>query len=321
MLHDVLLLAFSLVLVGKGGELFVDSSVRIGQALHVPRFVIGGTLVSLATTTPELVVSVLASALGDSGIALGNAVGSFICNIGLIIGTVAVMVPVVVDRRLFAKRATWMTAGAVLVIAFSWDRALDRLLAATLLALAVVYLFWDYREIRASHARGRAADEGRTDTTGLARALALFALGAALIIFGSRILVGSGQSLAVALGVPSIIIGLTVVAVGTSLPEFVTGVTAARRGVPELSLGNIIGANVLNLLFIIGVSGSVRTLTLSGFTQWYSYPWMLAFAATVIFIVHRWGAVRRRGGIVLLLLYVAYVTGLVALPPLLGIEG
>lgn len=321
MWYDAAFMLAGLLLVAKGGDFFVDSSVVIGRALHVPRFVIGGTLVSMATTTPELVVSVLASTVGDSGIALGNAVGSVICNIGLIVGTVAMMVPVTVDRRDFTERAVWMSVGAVLVILFSWDRLLDRSLSALLLALAGVYVYWDYREIRKRHARGQGERVEPVDTAQLKRAVALFALGGTLILFGSRLLVTSGQGLAEALGVPSIIIGLTLVAVGTSLPEFVTGVTAARKGIPDLSLGNIIGANVLNLLGIVGTSGTIHALTVSGFTQWYSYPWMLVICGAVIVMVRRHGVVRRRGGLALLTLYALYVAGLVLLPPLLGIEG
>ena len=143
MLYDVILIVIGLGLVAKGGDLFVDSSISIGHALRVPRFVIGGTLVSLATTTPELVVSAMASSVGDSGIALGNAIGSCICNIGLIIGTVALLTPVEVEKRGFANRAAWMVAAAVLVVLFTWDRTLSRPLALVLLALAVAYLAWD----------------------------------------------------------------------------------------------------------------------------------------------------------------------------------
>jgi len=320
-LFDVGWMALGLVLVGKGGDLFVDSSVEISRALHIPRFVIGGTLVSLATTVPELVVSVLASSIGESGIALGNAVGSVICNIGLIVGLVATLVPVSVDRRLFAERAAWMSLGALLVIVFSWDRELSRAQSATLLMLAAVYVGWDYREIRRRQARRTDTADAESGPALVGSALARFGLGAALIVFGSRMLVTSSQSLAAALAVPSVIIGLTVVAVGTSLPELVTGLTAVRRGVPELSLGNIVGANVLNLLWIIGTSGTIHPLSLSGFTQWYSYPWMLVICGTIIVMVRRAGAVRRHDGVALLVLYIVYVVGLTMLPSLLGIDG
>ncbi|MCY4510468.1 MAG: hypothetical protein OXG35_26450 [Acidobacteria bacterium] len=110
MLYDIVLIVLGLGLVAKGGDLFVDSSIYIGQALRIPRFVIGGTLVSLATTTPELVVSAMASSVGDTGIALGNAVGSCICNIGLIVGTVSLLTPVEVEKRDFVRRAAWMVS-------------------------------------------------------------------------------------------------------------------------------------------------------------------------------------------------------------------
>ena len=312
MLYDIVLIVIGLGLVARGGDLFVDSSIQIGQALRVPRFVIGGTLVSLATTTPELVVSAMASSVGDSGIALGNAVGSCICNIGLIVGTVALLTPVEMDTRDFVKRAVWMVSAAVLVVAFTWDRTLSRSLAAVLMALSFAYLAWDYLGVRRQ--RAGAVEGAPPDTSGLTRPVALFALGAALIVVGSRLLVVSGQSLAAALGVPSIIIGLSVVAIGTSLPELVTGVSAARKGVPDLALGNIVGANVLNLSLIVGLSGTINPLTLDLFTQVYSYGWLAVFFSTLIGMVVRTGHFRRRGGMLLLGLYSVYVAGLVVAP-------
>ena len=314
MLYDVVLIVLGLGLVAKGGDLFVDSSICIGQALRIPRFVIGGTLVSLATTTPELVVSALASRVGDTGIALGNAVGSCICNVGLIVGTVSLLTPVEVEKRDFVPRAAWMVSAAVLVAAFTWDRTLSRPFAAVLLALAFAYLAWDYLGIR--RRRAASADDPPPETSGLPKAVFLFAAGAALIVAGSRLLVDSGQSLAAALGVPSVIIGLSVVAIGTSLPELVTGVSAARKGVPDLSLGNIIGANVLNLYLIVGLSGAINPLTLDVFTQVYSYGWLGVFFAAVLGLTARTGRFHRRGGLLLLGLYAVYVTGLVAAPML-----
>ena len=134
-------------------------------------------------------------------------------------------------------------------------------------------------------------------------------------MLGSRLLVDSGGALAAALGVPSIIIGLSVVAIGTSLPELVTGVSAAFKGVPDLSLGNIIGANILNLFLIIGLSGTINPLTLDRFTQFYSYGWLAVFVAAFIGLATT-GPFHRRGGLLLLGLYVVYVAGLVIVPML-----
>ena len=313
MSYDIALILVGLALLAKGGDLFVHSSIYIGKAFGIRRFIIGGTLVSLATTTPELVVSALASSAGDSGIALGNAVGSCICNVGLIVGTLALLTPVEVKRRDFIRRVAWMVSAAVLVVVFTWDRTLSRPLAAVLMALAFVYLGWDYLNIR-RHWAESTEEATPADRSGLNKEIGMFALGAGLILIGSNFLVTSGQSLAAALGVPSIIIGLSVVALGTSLPELVTGISAARKGVPDLSLGNIIGANVLNLYLIVGLSGTIHPLALDAFTQFYSFGWLAVFFAAIIALAARTGRFHRTGGLVLLGLYVIYIAGLVIMP-------
>ncbi len=313
---DIVLIAVGLACIARGGDLFVDSSVHIGRSLHIPRFVIGGTLVSLATTTPELVVSATASAIGDSGIALGNAIGSCICNIGLIVGTVAIITAVTVDQRDFANRAAWMLGAAVLVIAFSWDRELGRPLGMVLVTLALAYLLWDYRTIRRIRAERRPPATEVDDDGSLTRSVGAFVFGAALIIVGSQFLVTSGQSVAAALGIPSAIIGFSVIAIGTSLPELVTGVAAARKGVADLSLGNIVGANILNLFLIVGLSATIQPLTLDPFMQWYAFPWLAIFFGAIIFLFRRNGVVDSRAGVGLIVLYVLYLVGIVGLPAL-----
>ncbi len=317
MLYDILLIAVGFALVAKGGDLFVDSSIFIGRALRIPRFVIGGTLVSLATTAPELVVSVTAASMGDSGIALGNAVGSCICNIGLIVGLVAIIMPVEVDRPDFIRRAAWMAGGGVLVVAFSWDGSMERMYGLLLLAGAVAYLAWDLAGILRSRRQSASEAEDPDAAEGLGAAVGWFAVGGVCVIVGSRLLVTSGQGLAAALGVPSAIIGFSVIAIGTSVPELVTGVTAARKGVPDLSLGNILGANVLNLLLVVGLSGTIQPLQLDAFSQLYGFPWLGIFFVAVIGAVLRFGVLRRAAGIALLLLYALYVIGLVSLPVLI----
>ncbi len=316
MFTDILLIAVGFALVAKGGDLFVDSSIQIGRALRIPRFVIGGTLVSLATTAPELVVSATASWMGDSGIALGNAVGSCICNIGLIVGMVALIMPVEVDRADFMRRAAWMVAGGVLVVAFSWDRSMERVYGVLLLAGAAAYLIWDLAGVL--RARRRAGpDTGDAEAAeGLGAAVGWFAVGGVLVLLGSRLLVTSGQDLATALGVPSAIIGFSIIAIGTSVPELVTGVTAARKGVPDLSLGNIVGANVLNLFLIVGLSGTIQPLALDPFSQRYGFPWLGIFFLAIVGAVLRFGLVRRGAGTALLILYGLYAVGLVSLPAL-----
>ena len=312
MLYDIGLLAVGFVLVAAGGHLFVDSAIHISRALRVSRMVIGGTMVSFATTIPELVVSATASSMGDSGIALGNAVGSVIANIGLIIGTVALVTRVSVDREAYITRSVWMCGAAVLVILFSWNGAISRPFAAVLFVLSLAYFYDDYRRAR-TH-RSHVAPEDEVEPAADARTSRsawLFVLGAVLIIVGSQLLVTSGIGLATALGVSSVVIGLSVVAIGTSLPELVTGVSSALKGVPDLSIGNILGANLLNLTMIVGLSGVIHPLTVESFTQRYSYSWLVFFILLIVVMLGRTGALGRRGGFALLSLYLVYVTGLV----------
>ncbi|MDH3443633.1 MAG: calcium/sodium antiporter [Deltaproteobacteria bacterium] len=319
-IYDIVLLVIGLLLVCKGGDYFVDSSVDIARALGIPRIVIGGTIVSIATTTPELTVSAMASWMGDSGIAIGNAVGSAIANIGLIVGCVACITPVSVDEGDFRRRSYWMIVSAILVVVFSWTRYLNPLLGAVLLLISAAYLFVDYWNIRQRKLNRTEGETQDPETERVStKSIVMFAIGIAMVIFGSRLLVTSGVSLATALGIPSVIIGLSIVAVGTSLPELVTGVTAARKGVPDLSIGNIVGANVLNLALIIGASSLIHPLSLSYFTQWYSFPWLFIFVTAMVLMFRGGNLVGKKGGVALLILYALYILGLVVIPSVMDI--
>ncbi len=317
---DILVLFVGLALVCKGGDYFVDSSVEIARALGISRIVIGGTIVSIATTTPELTVSAMASWMGDSGIALGNAVGSAIANIGLIVGCVACITTVSVDPDDFRRRSYWMIASMVLVIIFTWTRRLSPIFGAVLLLISLAYLCVDYWNIRQRKTNQIEVTVEAPETPhDLTKSIFLFLVGITMVILGSRMLVTSGVSIATALGIPSVIIGLSIVAVGTSLPELVTGITAARKGVPDLSIGNIVGANVLNLALIVGVSGMIHPLTLTRFTQLYSFPWLIIFVGAMIWMFRAENLVGKKGGVALLVLYGVYILGLVMIPILIEI--
>lgn len=311
-LLNIFLLALGLILVIKGGSLFVDSSVQIAEGLDIPRIVVGGTIVSLATTTPEFVVSVTASGMGDSGIAIGNAVGSVIVNIGLIVGIIAFLAPVSVDKANFRNRAIWLVVAMLLVILFSITLKMPKYLAFCLILFSIGYLAYDYRTViqekkKTSHLKPDSASE----TISLKKPLFIFMIGAILVIAGSQLLVDSGVAIANALGIPSIVIGLTVIAVGTSLPELVTAIISVRKGIADLSIGNIIGANILNLSLITGAAGVITPLTLTKFTRYYSFSWMMIMILAMILIFWRKGTAGRKHGMLLLGLYIIYFSGIV----------
>ena len=309
-------LAAGLILVVVGGHLFVDSSVVIAKRLGLPRMVVGGTIVSIATTTPELVVSMTASYVGDSGIAMGNAVGSAITNIGLIVGIVGLLTEVRIDLTEFKVAWTWMFLSAVLVILVSWRLQTTRGAGLMLVGVSMAYLAFDSFRMKTGK-RPLPVDAGE-ETTGTKAGL-WFLVGAALVIGGSRLLVRSGIAVAAVLGIPSVVIGLSVIAVGTSLPELVTGIISARRGVPDLSVGNIVGANVLNLALIVGASSMIHPLNITPFTRAYSFPWLMVFIVALAWGLRRDGRLSTGVGALLLALYGLYIAGLVVWPAL-GIE-
>ena len=294
--------------MGRGGDLFVDASSQLSRAFRVPRFIVGGTIVSVATTVPELLTSIQASLDGDSGLALGNAIGSCIANIGLITGLVAIIMPIEFDRSDVLKRSTWMMFAAVFIVIVSWNLKISFAYAVVLLIFTGVYLVWDVFGI-VRH-RSKLFDEPIGDHPTPLSALGWFVLGAVFVGFGSKLLVDAGQNIAVALGISTTVVGLSFVAFGTSLPELVTGVKAARRGMPDLSLGNIIGANVLNLLLIVGASGVITPLVLEPMSQQYAFPWLGVFFVVHLGIIVRHGVIRRAAGIGLLLLFGLYSLGL-----------
>lgn len=312
MLLNIFLLALGLILVIKGGSLFVDASVQIAEGLRIPRIVIGGTIVSIATTSPELVVSTTASWMGDSGIAIGNAVGSVICNIGLIVGIIAFLAPVTIDTANFRNRAMWMFFAMILVILFSLSLKMNQFFALFLVLFSVAYLAYDFWMITAKK-KSNAEDktDSQNEQISLKKPCITFIIGAILVVVGSRLLVTSGVAIANALQIPSIVIGLTVIAIGTSLPELVTAIFSVRKGIADLSIGNIVGANILNLSMITGAAGLIHPLTLTRFTRNYSYTWMLIMVLTMIFIFWRKGRAGRKEGLFLIVLYTIYFSVIV----------
>jgi cation:H+ antiporter len=317
MIFDLILFAIGLILVLKGGDYFVDSSITIATRLNIPRIVVGGTIVSLATTLPELVVSTTASYMGDTGIALGNAVGSAIANIGLIVSISAILLPISIDVIDFRRRALWMLFSAVLVFLFALDLEISRLSGLILFGVGILYLLANSLRTIFERKKERATSEtpsSKDSNISLGKAITIFLLGAVFVIVGSKLLVDSSIKIAEALHVPSLIIGLTAVAIGTSLPELVTAIKSAKKKAADLALGNIIGANILNLAFITGCAAMIRPLSLDGFTRFarfYAFSWLFIMIIGMMFIFWKKGEMTKKAGIVMLTLYVIFNLGLI----------
>ncbi len=311
--------AAGLALIIKGGGWFVGAAVRIARYLRMPRVVIGTTLVSLTTTLPELTVSIISGLEGQSGLAVGNAVGSCICNIGLILGVTATGAALRVDFMELRFPLLTMVACGIGLVALTLDLRLSRPEGLLLIALGLGYFIFDF--ISSYRAR---EPEAKTDAGKLAEAVARippwietrlgtafqFVGAALLVILGSRLLVLGAVGTAQIIGIPPIFIGLSLVAVGTSIPEFVTALASSRKGVSDLSLGNVVGANIANLTFVIGTGAVLTDVTMDRETQLFSFPAMLLIMALLIWFVRSEERLSRREGAILLLYYALYLGSL-----------
>ena len=312
----VTLFGVGIALIMKGGDYFVGSSVGIARFAHIPHVVIGSTLVSIATTSPELVVSATAAYKNEPTLALGNAVGSCICNVALILGLLAILVPVVVRKQDFRLPSRVMIAAGVILTAMTAWLTLERWCGIVLLAFGIGYLAFDYFRHQRS---GASREQGEDDAGGdprmrtLTRCIIFFAIGLVLVVIGSNLMVINGTRMADALGVPQVVIGLTAVAIGTSLPELVTAITAAMRKVADLSLGNLIGANIMNLTLVIGTTATIRPLTLKLREYLFIFPTMLLLFVIVIWQAKTKNRISRREGWFLLGYYAVYFVVLVFL--------
>jgi len=319
---QIVWLIIGLALLIQGGDLFVSAAVRIAEFLRMPRVVIGSTLVSLATTTPELVVSVMAGGKGESGLAVGNAVGSCICNIGLILGITAALRHVDVHPRVLRTPLIAMFGFGVLLFLMSFDLRLARWQGAVLIAGGLVYFIYDFvhhaRDTKpADVAEARAIEQAVAGRfrwfQSKAGSVVQFVLAAGIVVLGSRFLVDAAVNLSSALGIPSIIVGLTVVAIGTSLPELVTAVTSSRRNISDLAIGNVLGANIANLTLIVGVAALMSEVRMSRATQMLNFPAMLAVFGLLLWMLLNDRRVSRKEGVALLVTYSFYLCALVFL--------
>ena len=306
----ILLFVVGLVLIIKGGDWFVDSAVFIANLTGIPKFIIGATIVSVATTLPELTVSVTGVIDGELDLAVGNAVGSVTANIGLIMGISLVCIPAVIKRSQFWLKGTLMSAAALLLWILCKDGTLHMLPSFALFALLAVYVWDNIRDAK----NDVGSDEREiVDKKDLPKQLVKFIIGIAAIVCGSKLLIEYGSELALLLGVPSAIIGVTMVAIGTSLPELITTLTAIRKRESSMSIGNIIGANIIDLALILPICSVVSDGKLTIAEQSYALDMPMCFAMTLIAVLPPLikGKLYRWQGILILALYAVYVVILV----------
>lgn len=320
-MSDMLLVALGLIALFFGGTWLVTASARLASSFGISATVIALTIVAFGTSVPELLVSINAAQQGISGIALGNVVGSNIANIGLILGLAAIITPIAVEWRMLRREIPLLVLISLVVLVMALDGELTAtdgvllMLGFVAFTLYAYMLAWRERREMKTEIEEFSELEGILPAERVRRPLELVRLlaGIVLLALGAGWTVDGASSIARQLGISELVIGLTVVAFGTSLPELASSIIAAFRKESDIIMGNIIGSNIANLLVILGATATVRTMPIDPNVMQVQFPIMIGFSLLLLlFLVDR--VIKRHEGILLVIGYLAFVVFVLAPP-------
>ena len=307
------LLQLALVVVGfimlvKGADWFVDGAAGIAERFGIPQLVIGLTIVAMGTSAPEAAVSISAAFKGNAGITMGNVVGSNILNILVILGLTAVIVAVPVQKSTVKYEIPFMIGISVLLLVLGLTgNEIGRVEGGIFWVLFIVYLYYLFRMTKNQKSQ---EEEEKKEKESVWKLLLALVVGIALVVLGSDVTVDAATELAKIVGLSDKFIGLTIIALGTSLPELVTSVSAARKGKADIAIGNIVGSNIVNILFVIGTTALITPVP---FAAVFGIDTVIAVTTAILLLlcVVKTKKLTRSGGIVMLLGYAAYFVYLV----------
>lgn len=310
MIVPIILFCLGLLLIIKGGDYFTNSSISIARISNLPEIFIGATIVSIATTTPEAIVSITASFKNYTEMSIGNSIGSIICNTGLILGITNIIKPSKVKGKFIKLKSLMLILFTFIFFILSMDRLINNINAVLLLILLLIYIIFDSLVIRYKKTQPITNHHTSVSRNEYIKIFLLFIIGIIGISIGSNLLINNGIIIAEFIGVPEAVISLTFIALGTSLPELTTAITALKKGHSSLSVGNIIGANILNLSLVLGAAGLVNPLNITEQNIYLDFP--VAFIMINILglscIIK--GKINRLIGILLFFIYVIYLATL-----------
>ena len=312
MIFTIILFLLGFVLITKGADIFIESTISVAKKTNIPEIVLGATIVSLATTFPELTVSAFASIQGHTTMSLGNAIGSIICNTGLALGLVAMIKPFNVDKKIFNSKAILLIISVIVLIILGMDKTIGRMDAMALIGLLVIYMINNYNSIPKTGSRrtSNATNIEYSKSSDMIKLVVMFVIGITMMIIGSRLLVINGIKIAEVLGVPQAVISLTVIALGTSLPELVSCLTAIRKSHNAISVGNILGANILNIVSVIGLSSFINDIPILKQTSMVDFPFMILLLLILIIPTFIKQKIYRFQGLLMILTYIIYISTL-----------
>lgn len=327
-----LIIVVSFYVLIRSADALVEGAVELANDLGIPKLIIGATIVSLGTTTPETAVSVMAALQNQPGLAIGNGVGSLIFDLAAILGASIIFARIPINERMVKRQSRIVLGSALLFCFFVYafpDQYLQRWMGFVLVACFGLYMYSTFTWARRNRASGdsdlpaEAPAQSDVKPRSAAMALLVMFIGLCFLLLSSHVLIPSVELSAVRMGIPQAVIAATLVAIGTSLPEVMTALTSIRKGHPEIVLGNVLGADVLNLLFVIGVSASAVPLRLDPEFTLFQGPFMLALLIMFqFFVITTRGFFRRWQGIVMVASYVVFVlVSLFVLPRLWPVAG
>ncbi len=295
-----------LILIILGGDKFVDASVVIAKKIGISDIVIGATIVSLGTTMPEILVSTLAGIQGNGDISIGNSLGSIICNTSLIGGLVLVFLPPAVDKKNFTWRAVYFyVLTCFFTVVSIWDLKISQLEGLGLFAFFALYAYISVKQ-GAGETSQEALDGEGTDENALGKSVITLIITSVMMFMGAQLLVDNGIIIAKGLGVPERVVAVTFIALGTSLPELVTAITAIRKKFTAISVGNIVGANLINYMGVIAIPAIIGSINVSPAVFGTDIP-LVAFVMAVFVIPPiLTGKMHRLQGFILLATYATY---------------
>ncbi len=317
MILAIVAVVIGLAVLVWSADKFVDGAVGIAEYCGMSTLLIGMVIVGFGTSAPELTVSALSAGQGNPELALGNAYGSNIANIALILGATALISPILMQRSVIRGDLPILIAVSILSIVLVWDGSVVRwngVLLLVVFALVMGYSIW--RELRKAHAEAtESVEEESVEKASLGKSIMWLVLGLALLVASSRALVWGAVEIARTLGVSDLLIGLTIVAIGTSLPELASSIAAARKGENDLALGNIIGSNLFNTLAVVGLAATISPMDeIEKAVTYRDMPLMTALTVALIVLGFRRkgdGRLNRIAGAILLAIYVGYLALLV----------
>ncbi|WP_418281467.1 calcium/sodium antiporter [Halorubrum sp. DTA98] len=303
---ELLLLAVGIGLLYIGAELLVKGAAKLALAIGLKASTVGVTVVAFATTAPELFVAVLGALTVSTDIGLGAIVGSNIANVGLVLGVAALIRPLDVSDTVLERHVPFMVLAAFLLVALGWDGRLAATEGGVLLAVLVGFTLVVLRRITRTQS-GITAAEREEMPNATPRDVATVLGGIVALVVGSRWLIEGGRELLAAAGFSDLFIGLTVLAIGTSLPELAASVVAAVRDEASFSVGNVVGSNIYNVLAVIGILALITPVEIAASVRAFEFPALVAFTLLLVGLMYRGRRLSRVDGAILVIAYVAFV--------------